>query len=111
MAAGAASGSGSWIGRFSASMGVLLSTLWEGRYHSHQPLQGRVREAAGQGGSDDAGQAGGRIGDEALDTGGEPDHTGVAHPLLGRHAHKGERQPVEGMGRVDDRDRLTRENS
>jgi hypothetical protein len=90
-------------------MGVLLSTLWEGRYHSGHALERGHREAAGGGSGPDAGQAGGGVGHEAFDAGGQPHHTGMADALLGRHTYQGQREPVEGMRRVDDLDRLTRE--
>jgi len=91
-------------------MDILPVILWKGRYHRHEVLQhGECQPTGGRWG-EDASQACRRIGDKALDTGGEPDDAGVADPLLRRHAHQGHGQPVEGMGGIDDLDRLMGEN-
>ena len=68
-------------------------------------------EAAHRWRGNDTGEARCRIRDDALDARGEPDNAGMADALLGRHAEQGQGQAIEGMGGINDLDRLMRENS
>jgi hypothetical protein len=92
-------------------MVILQITLWKGRYHSQQTRQRAARQATGERRGQHASEARRRVGHEALDAGGEPDDTGMPDALLRRDPQKRQGQAVEGMGRIDDLDRLIGQNS
>lgn len=91
-------------------MGVLLSTLWEERYHSQHTLHGQAGQTTRVRGGENARQTGGRIRHEALHAGSQPDHTGVPDALLGGDPHQREGQAIEGMGGINDLDGVPGKN-
>ena len=90
-------------GGVGGGMGILRSTVWEGPYHRQQrPGGGQGEPTARPGlGRRCTAEIGGGDGDEALHARVQPDDAGTAEPLFGGDPEEREREPIEGMPRVN----------
>src|SRR3954454_22932681 len=110
-----ANGRGSWrgggLGRCGAgfTMGVLLTRLSQGRYHSKQGVEAGRRELAPHWGDHHLGAAGCRERNSALNAWIQFDDADAAEPLHDGDADERQGESAKWVGRISDGDRFVRQ--
>ena len=90
-------------------MGVLLGELCERRYHSQEPGDGIQGQAAGGAWRAVVTKVGDGEWNQSVPSRMEPNQADTAQVSIRRDSKKGQAEAVEGVGRIDDLDRLSRQ--